>query len=163
MATASKQHAIAAPNTLVVTSRAFAPGRSIPREFTGHGDDDSPPLEWHGAPEGTRAIAVVVDDPDAPGGTFTHWSVWDLPAGTTTLARGVSIGNLGGVTGQNDFGFERYMGPKPPSGTHRYHFQVFALKKKLGLPAGSTPEHVWAGLASHVLAWGEAVGTFTRP
>ena|SRR5438552_3472759 len=158
-----KAKALNAPKTIVVTTDAFAEGKAIPREYTGFGDDVSPKLGWRGVPGGTGAIAIIVDDPDAPGGTYTHWLVWDLPASVASLERGANVEKLGAVVGKNDFGFPKYMGPKPPSGTHHYHFQIFALSGKLGLAKDATADRVWAALAGKTLAWGEIVGTFTKP
>lgn len=163
MAHASQHQALHAPQSLGVRSRAFEDGRAIPREHTAHGDDVSPPLAWTGVPEDAQSLAIVVDDPDAPTGTFTHWAVWDLPADLRELERGVDPVTLGARVGRNDFGFAKYMGPKPPSGTHRYVFRVFAVDKRLGLDANMPVDRLWRALAGHVLAWGETVGTFARP
>lgn len=163
MTTAAQQQAMRAPQSIGVRSPAFQPGKPIPRESTGFGEDVSPEIEIAGVPSGAQSLAIVVDDPDAPRGTFTHWTVWDLPADTKRLERGVDVARLGGVQGRTDFGFSKYMGPEPPSGTHRYYFRVFALSKRLGLPPNAPVEDVWKALAGNVLAWGETMGTFTRP
>ena len=159
----AKEKAQRAPKTVVVMMPAFEEGKPIPREYTGHGDDESPEIRWSGVPDGAKALAIIVDDPDAPGGTYTHWLVWDLPPVVRTIDRKANMMNVGGTEGKNDFGFGGYMGPKPPSGTHRYHFQVFALKEKLGLPADSDAAAVWNVLSDKVVAWGERVGKFTKP
>lgn len=159
----AKEKAQGSPRTIRVATPAFEEGKPIPREHTGFGDDVSPALSWSGAPAGAKAFAIVVDDPDAPGGTYTHWLVLDLPAGVSSLDRGADVTKLGGVEGRNDFGFHRYMGPKPPSGTHRYHFQVFALGAKLGLPRDAKADQVWSALGEKAIAWGERVGLFTKP
>jgi hypothetical protein len=163
MASMLKEKALRASKTINVGSSAFTDGKAIPREHSGLGEDVSPPLKWSGVPAGASAIAIIVDDPDAPGGTYTHWLAWDLPASTQSLDRGANIKKLGGVEGKNDFGFSKYMGPKPPSGTHHYHFQVFALSDKLNLPKDANAQRVWEALNGKVLAWGEVVGTFTKP
>lgn len=163
MSTAAQQQAMRAPRSIAIHTPAFQEGKPIPREFTGFGEDVSPALSWTGVPADAQALAIVVDDPDAPSGTFTHWTAWDLPADLKGVPKGVDVAGLRGVVGRNDFGFARYMGPKPPGGTHRYHFRVFALSKRLGLPANAPPEDVWKALAGNVVAWGETMGTFTRP
>lgn len=151
------------PPTLQVKSPEFDEGRAIPREFSGHGDDVSPPLEWRGAPEGTRAIAIIVDDPDAPKAVFTHWTVWNLPATERGLPKAFHVRSVGAVEGKNDFGVIGWRGPMPPSGTHRYFFRVFALDAPLDLAEGTGVDEVWRALEGRVLAWGETMGTFTKP
>lgn len=163
MTTVSEQQALRAPKTLGVHSSAFTNGRALPREHSSFGDDVSPPISWSGLPDATQTLAIVMDDPDAPGGTFTHWLVWDLPATLRELTPGADVRSLGAREGQNDFGFARYMGPKPPSGTHRYFIRVFAISKRLGIEENATAERVWSAIAPNVLAWGEIMGTFTRP
>src|SRR5205085_1249806 len=101
-----------------VTSSAFREGQPIPRDYTGEGTDRSPPLSWEAAPDKAQSLAVLVEDPDAPGGTFTHWVLFNLPADTRELPGGASAGKLpeGAVQGTNDFGKTGYNGPKPPAG-----------------------------------------------
>lgn len=152
-----------APQSIGVRSPSITPGRPIPREFTAFGDDVSPALNVTGVPEGTVALAIVVDDADGPGGGFTHWTVWNLPGDTREIPQDADVGVVGGVEGTNDFGFAKYMGPKPPSGTHHYHFRVFALEKELSLPRNAKPDDVWRALAGNVRAWGELVGTSAKP
>lgn len=163
MQTETETQVLRKPKTLAVTSDAFAQGRQIPREHTCHGDDVSPPLAVKDLPEGARALAVVVQDPDAPRRVFTHWTAWNIPAANTLLERGVDIVALGGVEGKNDFGSIGYRGPCPPSGTHRYTFRVFALREPLDLEPGAHVLDVWKALERDALAWGEVTGTFTRP
>lgn len=163
MVSQAQQQVLRAPQSIGVSSPDFQPGRQIPREYTGHGDDVSPPLQITGIPSNAVALAVIVDDPDAPRGTFTHWTVWNLRPDTRELIRGVDVRSVGGVEGQNDFGVSRYRGPMPPSGTHRYYFRVFALDKMLDVPLNSRADEVWRNLAGHTIAWGELMGTFTKP
>lgn len=163
MTTQTQHHAMRMRPTITVRSPAFEPGRAIPREYTAHGDDVSPELQLLGVPPGARTLAIVVDDPDAPGGTFTHWTVWNLAPDLKSLPRGAEVRGFGGAQGENDFGGTRYQGPKPPSGTHRYFFRVFALDDRLPLGEGAGSAEVWAQLARHAIAWGELVGTFARP
>jgi Raf kinase inhibitor-like YbhB/YbcL family protein len=146
---------------LTVESSAFAEGEPIPAEHTCEGANTSPPLSWSGLPEGTQSVAIWLDDPDAPGGAFTHWLAWDLDPG----AGGVDAGQAAPVEGANDAGENGYFGPCPPGGDgpHRYVFHVYALDlAELGLPAGSDAAALRAALEGHILAEGEYSGTFER-
>lgn len=163
MLSESMQQALRAQRSIGVSSPEFEAGRQIPREFTGLGDDVRPPLSWTGVPDGTESQAIIVDDPDAPGGIFTHWTVWNLPPRTRNLDSDTDVRALGGVEGRNDFGTTGYRGPKPPSGTHRYQFRVFAVDKFLDLPPNANVNELWRHLAGRTRAWGELVGTFTKP
>ncbi len=153
--------------TLAVSSAAFEDGSSIPVEFTCEGADRSPPLAWESGPPGTAAYAVVVDDPDAPGGIFVHWTVWNLPPSDTSLPAGASSsGTLPPAVreGRNDFGRNGWAGPCPPKGDepHRYRFRVYALREPLDVPSGAEPGRVLGALEGKVLAWGELIGLFGR-
>ena len=143
-------------DTLTVTSPAFTDGGSIPSKHTCDGDDVSPSLAWTGAPEGTAAFALIVDDPDARG--WIHWVVADIPAETTELPEGGGTGTEGG----NDFGRNGWGGPCPPSGTHRYDFTVFALSEQTGLSAGFGADALRAAMEGMVLAEGRLSGTYQR-
>lgn len=151
------------PRSIEVHSPEFAHGRAIPREFTGLGDDVSPPLEVSGLPEGCAFFAIVVEDPDAPRQVFTHWTVWNMPASESRVPKAHHVRSGGAVEGRNDFGNVGWNGPKPPSGTHRYFFRVFALDGRLDLAEGAAPAEVWRAMEPRVLAWGETMGTFTKP
>ncbi|HET6405656.1 MAG TPA: YbhB/YbcL family Raf kinase inhibitor-like protein [Candidatus Thermoplasmatota archaeon] len=157
-----QQQALRAPRSIGVHSVAFQHGKRIPREFSGWGEDINPPLSWSGIPSAAQALAIVMDDPDAPGGTFTHWTLWNLPARLEKLDAGERVVPMGGVEGANDFGSTGYRGPKPPSGTHRYVFRVFALDRPLELPPHSPVDQVWRHLAPRALAYGELIGTFSK-
>jgi Raf kinase inhibitor-like YbhB/YbcL family protein len=148
---------------LKVTSLSFSEGQPIPRDYTAEGADRSPPLKWEAPPEKTQALALLVEDPDAPGGTFTHWIVLNLPADSRELPENSSPGKLprGAVQGTNDFGKTGYGGPKPPTGkAHRYYFKVFALDRKLDLDAKAKHSQVAAAMLGHALAEGEVMGTY---
>lgn len=153
---------------LKVESSAFDAGAAIPRKHTCDGGDLSPALSWSGAPESTREFAVVCDDPDAPGGTFTHWVIWGIPKSAATLPEGVAAGDevatlASARQGTNGFRVRGYRGPCPPPGRpHRYHFRVYALSERIDLPAGSAVERLRAAMAGHVAAEGEIVGTYGR-
>ena len=116
-----------------LTSSAFGDGGDIPSRFTCDGDNISPPSEIGDVPEGTEVLALVMDDPDAPMGTFDHWLVWNIPKDTTKIEEGAEPQ---GIQGRTDFGRTGYGGPCPPSGTHTYRFKLYALSKELDLREG---------------------------
>lgn len=143
-----------------LTSRAFEHGQRIPRMHTCEGEDVSPPLAWSGAPEGTASLALVVDDPDAPGATFTHWLAW----GVDPAAAGLDEGEAPPFQGRNDFGSVGWGGPCPPpgDGPHRYFFRLHALDGPLELPAGAAKADFERAIAGRALAVAELVGTYER-
>jgi Raf kinase inhibitor-like YbhB/YbcL family protein len=155
---------------LQLTSSAFAPGDAIPVVHTCEGDDTSPPLDWAGVPDGTRTLALVVDDPDAPGGTFVHWLVANLPSTPNQLPEDADVreqsagAQPGPVEGVNDFGRLGYGGPCPPRGhgPHRYQFRLYALDDVVQLAAGFTRDELARAIGGHVLAEVEIVGTYER-
>jgi Raf kinase inhibitor-like YbhB/YbcL family protein len=149
----------AEPGRIKITSSAFQQGESIPAKFTCDGPDHSPSLQFHEIPSAARGLVLIVDDPDAPGGLFTHWTLWNIDPKTTIMAEGNASG---GVQGANDFGKAGYGGPCPPSGTHRYFFRIFALDRPLDLPAGAKRSQLDAEMRSHVLAQGELMGRYSR-
>jgi Raf kinase inhibitor-like YbhB/YbcL family protein len=145
-----------------LTSTSFQ-GERIPARFTCNGAGLSPQLAWSAPPVGTASLALIVTDPDAPGGSFVHWVLYDLPAGTLALAEGLPQLPEGARQGRNDFGDLGYGGPCPPHGpAHHYHFTLYALDKKLNLPAGATRAQVEAAMQGHILASGELIGLFQR-
>jgi Raf kinase inhibitor-like YbhB/YbcL family protein len=161
----SSAHPTAPPGrtigSLTVTSTAFTANGPIPVDFTCDGADRSPPLTWSAAPSGTQSIAIVVDDPDAPGGDFVHWVAFNLPASNISLPEGADAASVGGVSGANGFGRSGYGGPCPPRHeAHRYRFRVRALNALLTAPAGSSRDAVEAAMNGHVLADGLLVGVF---
>jgi Raf kinase inhibitor-like YbhB/YbcL family protein len=148
---------------LKVTTSAFGEGQPIPKDYTGEGADRSPPLKWNAPPDKTQSLVLLVEDPDAPGGIFTHWVLFNLPADTRELPENASAGKLpeGAIQGTNDFGKTGYKGPKPPAGkAHRYFFKVFALDKQLDLDAKAKHAQLASAMRGHVLAEGEVMGTF---
>lgn len=151
-----------APQTLRVASTAFAHGSPIPPKFTCQGSETSPPLAFAGVPRDAAALAMVMDDPDAPRRTFTHWTWWDAPATTSGIPEGTAATKVDAKEGRNDAGEDGYVGPCPPSGTHRYFFRLYALRAPLGLPSGASPADVHAALEGKVLAWGELLGTYAK-
>lgn len=147
-------------------SSAFQPGGNIPPRFTCEGENISPELSWSGAPEGTRSFALVVHDPDAPKkGGYTHWVVFNIPASTNHIAENApKHGDLsgGGKQGKNDGGSLGYAGPCPPSGTHRYFFQLYALDQELHLRDGATKEQLEQAFGKHVIGQAELMGRYRR-
>jgi len=151
--------------TMKITSSAFSNNGMIPSKYTCDGEDISPPLQWDGIPEGTKSIALICDDPDAPMGTFVHWVLYNLPAETKELAENVPTDkelSNGARQGTTDFRRIGYGGPCPPSGTHRYFFKIYALDAKLDLAAGATKAQLLKAMEKHVLAQGELVGKYKR-
>jgi Raf kinase inhibitor-like YbhB/YbcL family protein len=148
-----------APSQVTVTSRAFAAGGAIPARFSCRGAGVSPPLQWSGVPAGSAELALVVDDPDAPRGTFVHWVVFALPASATGLEEGRLP--AGARQARNSAGDAEYAGPCPPSGTHHYRFTVYALNAPLELPAGAELDETLAAIDERVAAKGRLVGIFS--
>ena len=144
---------------LKVTSSAFQEGGNIPSKFTCDGSDTSPSLQITGVPSEAKSLVLIADDPDAPGGFFTHWLVWNIPSQTNSIAEG-SAPN--GVQGANDFGKSGYRGPCPPAGVHRYSFKIFALDRELELRSGAKRSQVNTAMKGHVIAQGELVGRYSR-
>jgi Raf kinase inhibitor-like YbhB/YbcL family protein len=151
----------AAPTKLLLTSDAFSDGGAIPPRFTCDGGGEIPLLKWSDPPTATKSFALVIDDPDAPGGTFRHWGVFDIRA----AARFTGGEHSSGTEATNDFGNSGYGGPCPPEGNgpHHYHFKLFALDtEKLGLRAGAKIVDVENAARQHAIAKGELVGTYER-
>jgi Raf kinase inhibitor-like YbhB/YbcL family protein len=145
-------------------SAAFANGGRIPDLHTCQGADLSPALEWSGEPAGTRSFALIVDDPDAPAGTWNHWLLWDIPANTHNVTQAFKPGTMG-LSGRNDFGRTGYGGPCPPKGhgPHRYFFKLYALDlESLGLQEGRKRADLDRAISGHVLAVAQFMGRFER-
>jgi Raf kinase inhibitor-like YbhB/YbcL family protein len=151
---------------LELTSTAFREGAPIPGQYTADGRNVSPPLQWRDVPAGTRGLALVCEDPDAPRGTFTHWVAYNLPAESRELPEGVPAEPTlpdGTLQGTNDFGRVGYGGPAPPAGKpHRYFFMLFALDGPLHLPPGATRPQLLAAVKGHVLGEAQLMGTYSR-
>ncbi|MFQ6093600.1 MAG: YbhB/YbcL family Raf kinase inhibitor-like protein [bacterium] len=148
-----------------VTSRAFEEGGMIPQKYTCDGEDVSPPLAWTSVPEGTKSLALICDDPDAPMGTWVHWVLFNLPANIKELPENVppqeTLEN-GAKHGITDFRRIGYGGPCPPSGTHRYYFKLYALDTELDLEAGITKAELLEAMEGHILAEGRLMGKYKR-
>jgi Raf kinase inhibitor-like YbhB/YbcL family protein len=149
-----------------LTSSAFASGATIPNKYTCKGEDISPALQWSGSPPNTAVFAIVMDDPDAPAGTWVHWVIWNIPATAQSLPEGVAKSAQlpdGARQGRNSFGKIGYNGPCPPSGqTHRYFFRIYALDGKANMMAGSPSAQLEGAMQGHILAQSEYMGTFHK-
>ncbi|MEF8775402.1 MAG: YbhB/YbcL family Raf kinase inhibitor-like protein [Haloarculaceae archaeon] len=160
---------VGSPGGLTVTSPAFETGGTIPTEYTGDGADRSPPLSIGGVPAEAVTLALVVDDPDAPSGTFVHWLLWNVPGDRADIPAGVpqreTVADLGGARqGTNGFDELGYRGPLPPSGDgpHTYRFTVYALDTDLNVEAGARRDHLEEALAGPILASGRLSGEYER-
>jgi Raf kinase inhibitor-like YbhB/YbcL family protein len=151
-----------APDAIALTSPAFASNAAIPRRYTCDGDETSPPLRWTPPPTATRSLALLVEDPDAPGGTFVHWTLYGFSAATKGLDQGAIP--RGAKQGANSAGNSKYAGPCPPKGDkpHRYNFTLYALSAEPDLEAGAAPEDVRAAIAKSAIARGRLAATFKR-
>jgi hypothetical protein len=152
--------------TLKLEASAFKPGSDIPEQFTCDGSDISPALTWSTPPEGTRSFALVMEDPDAPGRTWVHWVLYDLPGTERGLQANVApTGDLpsGARQGRNDFKKIGYGGPCPPAGpAHRYYFKLYALDDTLGLRSGATRRELDRAMRGHIVARAELMGRYRR-
>lgn len=148
-----------------ITSPVFEDGGEIPKKYTCDDLDVSPPIEWMDMPEGTRTLAIVCDDPDAPMKTWIHWIIFNIPGDVRCLPENVppekELAN-GAKQGMNDFHKVGYGGPCPPSGMHRYFFKIYALDTSLDLPPGVSKSHLMIAMEGHVLAEAHLMGTYTR-
>jgi len=153
-----------------ITSESFSSNQPIPVEFTGDGRNASPPLKWSGLPAGTKELALIVEDPDAPTPEpFVHWVMYKIPADVTSVPEGLPQEKKlktppGVMQGQNSFGDVGYGGPAPPPGhgTHHYHFHLYALDKPLEVQPGLDNKSLIASLTGHILDEGDLVGTYRR-
>jgi Raf kinase inhibitor-like YbhB/YbcL family protein len=153
-------------HTLQLTSSGFTSGSAIPNQFTCKGSDISPALQWSGAPANTASFAIIMDDPDAPAGTWVHWVIWNLPAATRSLPEGVPKREKlpdGARQGRNSFEKVGYNGPCPPAGqTHRYFFRLYALDKGFSVEPYGGGTNVQVAMQGHILAQTEYMGTFHK-
>lgn len=148
-----------------IKSSAFEDGGLIPAKYTCDGADVSPPLQWDVVPEGTKSIALICDDPDAPMGTWVHWVLFNLPSEANELAENIPAEEAlpnGARQGVSDFGRIGYGGPCPPSGTHRYFFKIYALNAEVGLQAGINKRQLLKAMEGHILGQGQLVGKYKR-
>ena len=147
-----------------IESSAFKNEEMIPSRFTCDGENISPPLSWSEPPAGTKSFALISDDPDAPGGTFVHWVVYNIPQNIKEFPENVKIKSISGnaVEGTNHFSEEGYGGPCPPSGIHRYYFKIYALDTILALKPGAGKNALLKAMEGHILAQGELMGKYSR-
>ena len=148
-----------------LTSTAFSDGAMIPIRYTCDGEDLSPPLSWSGLPAGTRSLALICDDPDAPVGTWDHWVLFNIPATATGLPENVpakATFDDGSVHGNNSWGRPGYGGPCPPGGTHRYFFKLYALDTELNLKTGATKSQLVKAMEEHILDQVQLMGKYRR-
>lgn len=142
-------------NVTALQSSAFPADGQIPTKYTCDGDNISPPLTIGDPPSGVQYLAIIFDDPEAVSGTFDHWVIWDIPAGSM-----IEENTLAGITGKNSKGTTGYTGPCPPNGEHRYHFRVFGYAAPLALSAGATKNEVLLQLDGHALFSAELFGRY---
>lgn len=150
---------------LLLTSPAFKNGQTIPAEYTCDGKDISPPLQWSGPSTGTKSFALITDDPDAPGGTWVHWVIYNIPAGVRELEKGFPRDKKlsdGTLQGMSDFQNIGYGGPCPPMGTHRYFFKLYALDTVLALAPGATNKQLEQAMKGHILSEAHLMGPYRR-
>jgi Raf kinase inhibitor-like YbhB/YbcL family protein len=151
--------------SLKITSKAFANGEMIPSKYTCDGPNTSPALTWSGLPEGTKELALIVDDPDAPSGLFVHWVIYHISPTITELEEGIPPAETlpnGARQGTNGFHKIGYGGPCPPSGTHRYFFHLYALNTQLALHAGASRADFDAAMSGHTLEKAELMGRYKK-
>lgn len=146
---------------------AFGNMERIPAVYTCEGENVSPAISWGSVPEGTRSFALIMDDPDAPSGTFTHWVIWNIPADSAGLNRGVSAESAlpsGAMQGTNSARRVGYIGPCPPigHGRHRYYFRLYALDTLLNVESDATADQLRSAMRGHVLGEAEYMGTYSR-
>jgi Raf kinase inhibitor-like YbhB/YbcL family protein len=149
------------PGKIDLTSSAFREGDMIPQKYGFRDENVSPPLTWSAMPEGTKSIAVICDDPDAQGGVWVHWVIFNIPPDAEGLPEGVSREEVlrdGSVQGVNDFNKIGYDGPAPPYGVHRYVFKVFALDAMLDIQEGVTKKELLGAMSGHILGEGKLTG-----
>src|SRR6266705_4226404 len=143
-----------------ISSSAFKEGGTIPEKFSKNGQNVNPELRIEGAPAEAKSLTLIVDDPDAPVGLYSHWLVWNIDSKTTEIAEN-SVPK-GAVQGTNDYPTLGYGGPQPPSGTHRYYFKIYALDQTLNLRAGAKRKELDKEISGHVIAQGQLMGRYTR-
>lgn len=146
--------------TLTITSPAFTGGGAIPAKYTCDGADVSPPLTIGAVPAGAKSLALILDDPDAPMGTWVHWVAWNIPATTREIQENGLPAGAG--QGKNDWKRNSYGGPCPPSGTHRYFFRLYALDTTLNIGSSTSKHDLEKAMQGHILAKGELMGTYKR-
>lgn len=156
---------VSSATAMQLESSAFIADGLIPRKYTCDGENISPPLRWNDSPPTTKSLALICDDPDAPGGTFVHWVLYNLPPEARELPEGVPTREIVatvGIQGKSDFGKIGYGGPCPPSGTHRYFFKLYALNRQLVLEPGATKAQLLKVMEGAVVGAAELIGRYRR-
>jgi len=151
--------------SMELTSNAFTQGQPIPEQYSCKGENISPALSWGEPPADTQSFALIMDDPDAPAGTWVHWVLFNIPASTRSLPEAFPADKTlpnGSMSGKSSFGGPGYGGPCPPSGTHRYFFKLYALDEMLAISAGANKGELEKAMVGHILAQAELMGTFTK-
>jgi Raf kinase inhibitor-like YbhB/YbcL family protein len=159
-ATSTTETEAAVTTSITITSDAFASGQSIPVKYSCRGNNISPALAWDEPPTGTQSFALIVNDPDAPMGTWVHWILYNISSNARSLQENADTNEMS--VGKNSSGNMRYDGPCPPSGTHRYFFKLYALDSTLNLSPGATKQQLLDAIKGHILAQGELMGTFSK-
>lgn len=154
-----RQPAEAAPQNMNILSPAFPNGGDIPAKYTCDGSNAVPKLDLSDIPQNAKSLALIVDDPDAPNGTFNHWVIWNIDPSVKKID---SSDLAGSTNGKNSAGKNDYIGPCPPSGTHRYFFKVYALDEKINLDNNSKRDDLLQAMEGHILAQGELMGKYER-
>jgi hypothetical protein len=142
---------------LTLSSRGFQANGYIPKKYTCEGYNTNPPIDIKGIPNEAKSLVLLMEDPDAPGKTFVHWVLWNIP-----IKHHLQEDELTGDQGVNDFGDTGYGGPCPPSGTHRYYFKIYALDELLDIPHFSNKETVEHAMEDHIIAYGELMGRYCK-
>ena len=142
---------------LIISSTAFQNNGMIPSKYTCEGANINPPLKISGIPANAKSVAIIVDDPDAPKGTFDHWVTWNIKPAET-----IAENSAAGTAGKNGMGKDGYTGPCPPSGTHHYHFKVYALDQVLDLREGADKKALENVMKDHIVAYGELIGLYEK-
>ncbi len=142
---------------LTISSSAFGDGGMIPAAYTCAGENINPPLDIGGVPETAKCLVIIMEDPDAPAGTWVHWLVWNIP-----VTHHIKEGHVPGKEGINDFQKHKYGGPCPPSGTHRYFFKIYALDATLDLPGNTQKRQLEKAMSEHIIGFGELIGLYKR-
>lgn len=143
-----------------ITSPTFNFHAFVPTKYTCDGNDINPPLEISNVPESAKSLALIMDDPDAPGGTWVHWTLWNIPPTTTVIPeKALPSGAIEGIT---SFGTPGYGGPCPPTNTHHYYFKLYALDTELDLPSSSDIKRLEMAMSDHIIGKTEHIGLYTR-
>ena len=151
--------------SIKLTSPALEDGGMIPGKYTCDGDDVSPQLNWENIPDGTKSIAIIMDDPDAPRGTWIHWVIYNIEPDTNELHENIDtdeVVNSGALQGKNSWGNIGYGGPCPPGGVHRYYFKIYALDSQALTVPGATKEQLLESIRGHIISEGELMGRYER-